>query len=244
MQVHNSSSIATTATAHKQKESQGGFAEALQNLSMPDDVKEAFSQALESLDPNERLMAFSLTLDPAKLKARLEGSAEYTPTFMDYNYLQKSVDRMLNPPSGGYTSPEAKESIEKFWNAFESIYKADNTPNTDPQEEDDLAVVKFLEDLRTKGAIKFLADLNKEKIEKLVEEFRQKLLDSMGDSPEALKEIEELVAAYKKQLLEEMQNSLDAQENTRPINADAIIQTLLNAQTKQSKPLEELLRSS
>jgi hypothetical protein len=243
MQVQHSSSLSNTATSQA-KESQQSFAQMIQKLSMPDDVKEAFIGALNAIDPQKRLMALSLTLDPAKLSAQLNGTS-YTPTQMDYTYLQKSVDAMLNPKNGAYTSPEAKENIQEFWSAFENIYNANNTQGTPfEEEEEDLAVLKFLEDLRTKGAVKFLAEFNEEKIKKMVEEFRQKLLEKMGDSPEALKQIEELVAAYKKQLLEELQNSLDADGNTRPINADAMVQTLLDAQTKQKKPLEELLASS
>jgi len=244
MQVNNYSSIATTSIS-KTQESQQGFAQALENLSMPENVKEAFTKALDALDPSEKLMALSLTLDTAKLSAQINGT-EYTPTYMDYNYIQKSVDSMLHPTGGAYTSDEAKESITKFWNAFESNYNASGAEATNTQEEEneeDSEVAQFLEDLRTKGAMRFLAEFNEEKIEKMVEEFKEKLLESMGDSPEALQQIEELVTAYKKQLLEDMQNSLDAEENTQPINADAMVQTLLNAQTKQKKPLEALLQS-
>lgn len=77
----------------------------------------------------------------------------------------------------------------------------------------------------------------------MVEEYKQKLLKEMGDSPEAKKEIDSLVAAYKKQLLEELQNSLDADEKTTPINTNAMIQAILGIQEKEVKPLEKLLQN-
>lgn len=112
-----------------------------------------------------------------------------------------------------------KEAIDSFLN--------ESTKTVRVSEVSDEDIKKFLHDLRTKGAAKFLADLNKEKIEKKVEEYRQKLLKDMGDSPEALKDIETLVAAYKKQLLEELQNSLDADQKKMPINKNALADLML-----------------
>lgn len=112
-----------------------------------------------------------------------------------------------------------KEAVNNFLNE-----SAKTSRQSDISDED---VQKFLHDLRTKGAAKFLADLNEEKIEKKVEEYKQKLLKDMGDSPEALKEIATLVEAYKKQLLEELQNGLDADEKKIPINKNALAELML-----------------
>jgi hypothetical protein len=215
--------------------------ESLASLNMPDDVKEAFSAALDSLGGGDKLMALSLTLDLGKLNATL-GNSEYKPTLMDYDYLKGRVDSLLNPTNGGYSSPEAKESISTFWEAFENAYSG-NEKNSETSTKDDIDVTQFLNDLRTKGAAKFLADLNQEKIEKMVDEYKQKLIDQMGDSPEAMKEIEKMVSDYKKQLLEELQNSLDNDDKkTAPINENAMVQLMLNMQEKQTKPLDKLLQ--
>lgn len=211
--------------------------ESLASLSMPEDVKEAFIGAFNSLSYGDKLMALSLTLDLGKLNVTLNNGS-YEPTLMDYDYLKSRVESLLSPSNGA--SEEVKEGIGNFFKSFENIYGA-NVKNSSTQS--DVDVAKFLSDLRTKGAAKFLADLNKEKIEKMVEEYKQKLLDKMGNSPEAMQEIEKMVADYKKQLLEELQNSLDNDDKkTSPINANAMAQLLLNTQEKQTKPLEELLQ--
>ena len=109
----------------------------------------------------------------------------------------------------------------------------------------DSAVVDFLKNLREKGAARFLADFNQEKIEKLVEEYKQKLIDNMGDSPEALHDIEKLVEDFKKKLMQEMKEKREDEiknaKNKSGINTNNLISTHLNAQ-KKSTPLEELLK--
>lgn len=216
--------------------------ESLASLNMPDDVREAFSAALDSLEGGDKLMALSLTLDLAKLNATRDNSS-YEPTLTDYDYLKGRVENVLNPSNGAYTSQEAKESIGNFWKNFENIYGA-NSSNSKDEEKTDTQIEHFLNDLRTKGAAKFLADLNQEKIEKMVDEYKQKLMDQMGDSPEAMQEIEKMVADYKKQLLEELQNSLDNDDKkSAPINENAMVQLMLNMQKEQqTKPLEALLK--
>jgi len=106
-----------------------------------------------------------------------------------------------------------------------------------------------LKDLHTKGATQFLADLNQEKIDKLVQEYQKKLLDSMGDSPEALKEIEKLLEDFKTKLLEEMNKKMEDEaknkkKNIIPISRDSFVQELIDLEQKRTnKPLEELLQS-
>lgn len=236
------SRVAQNSQSTLSETSQGQFSieESLASLNMPKDVKDAFMGAVNSLEGGDKLMALSLTLDLGRLNATLNNS-EYKPTLMDYDYLKGRVESFLNPTNGGYTSSEAKESIGNFWKSFENIYGANEKNSTDA-EQNSAEVENFLSDLRTKGAAKFLADLNQEKIDKMVEEYKQKLIEQMGDSPEAMKEIEKMVADYRKQLLEELQNSLDADEKTTPINANAMVQLMLNMQEKQTKPLDKLLQ--
>ncbi len=125
-----------------------------------------------------------------------------------------------------------------------SIEKSESGAVQDSSTQSNEDVAQFLSNLRTKGAAKFLADLNKEKIEKMVEEYKQKLLEKFGDSPEAMKEIAKMVADYKKKLLEELQNSLDNDDKKDiPINADALIQSLLldGMQSREKSPFQKLL---
>ncbi|MFA5461398.1 MAG: hypothetical protein WC274_04890 [Sulfurimonas sp.] len=107
----------------------------------------------------------------------------------------------------------------------------------------DSAVTDFLKNLREKGAAKFLADLNQEKIDKLVEEYKQKLIDNMGDSPEALQEIAKLVEDFKTKLIEEMKDKMEDEiKNTKnKLSGNTLVESHLNSQ-KKSTPLEELLK--
>ncbi len=121
-----------------------------------------------------------------------------------------------------------------------------NTPD-DNAEATDSAVEKFLNDLRTKGAAKFLADLNQEKIDKMVEEYRQKLIAQMGDSPDAMAKIEKMISDFRKQLIEEMLTKME-DENERKnensfISAETMMFALMDAQKPQKQPLELLLQS-
>lgn len=212
---------------------------------MPADVQEAYVSAMNSLSDKDKLMAMTLTFDPAHLNSVINDNT-YTPTNMDYDYLKNRVDDMLNPKNGGYTSPETKESIAAFWNAFDTAYGGEKTKGSQKEDEEDSALEKFLNDLRTKGAAKFLADLNQEKIDKMVEEYKQKLIKEMGDSPDAMEQIAKLVDEFKKNLIEQMkekmQEELKSAKNINTVKIDTFIMTMLNIQEKAPSPLKELLK--
>lgn len=200
---------------------------------MPSDVRDAYISAMNSLKDEDKLMMMSLTFDSARLNSMINNEP-YMPTTIDYNYLKTEVENRLNPKNGGYTSEEAKASTLAFWNAFNAAYTGDKTEaNT---KESDEGVASFLKKLREKGAAKFLADLNKEKIEALVQEYKQKLIDEMGDSPEALQDIAKLVEAFKKKLVEEMKEKMEDEKKNKKITSSNI-STLAKA-----TPLEKLLQ--
>lgn len=237
------------STPQERDDYQAPFSDSFKPISanMPSDVQSAFISAVNSLEDKDKLMAMTLTFDPARLDSVINNEP-YTPTNMDYDYLKNRVENMLNPQNGGYTSPEAKESITAFWNAFEAAYTGEKTQDVRDKDEENSAVEKFLNDLRTKGAAKFLADLNQEKIDKMVEEYKQKLMEQMGDSPEAMEKIEKLVEDFKKQLIQEMkekmEDDLKSDKNVNPVKLDTFIMTMLNNTEKQtSSPFEELLRT-
>ena len=213
---------------------------------MPADVRDAYITAMNSLSDKDKLMSMMLTLDPAHLKSTIDGTS-YTPTTMDYNFLKNGVENILNPKAGGYSSQETKEAALAFWNSFNAAYTGDKS--ADSTQERSSAVEKFLYDLRTKGASQFLADLNQEKIDKLVEEYKQKLLDSMGDSPEAKLEIEKLVEEFKKKLMEEMQEKTEEEAKNKNktstiVSKNSFVQEIIDLQQeKPKKPLEELLKT-
>ncbi|WP_324171342.1 hypothetical protein [Sulfurimonas sp.] len=116
-------------------------------------------------------------------------------------------------------------------------------PKESEDKEQDSAVARFLDDLCTKGALKFLADLNMEKIQAKIDEYRNKLIAKMGDSPDAMKEIAKLISSFKKRLLEELEASLDRSKDAEPSLKVALFQVQLNMKKDTSKALEELLSS-
>ena len=214
-------------------------------INMPSDVRDAYISAMNSMGDKEKMMTTLLTLDPARLNSMINNEP-YTPTKMDYNYLKTQVESHLNPKNGAYTSEEAKQAYKAFWNAFNAAYTGDKTPSA--SEGTDSEVAKFLKDLREKGALKFLADLNQEKIDKLVEEYKKKLQKEMGDSPEAMQKIEKLVEDFKKKLMEEMREKTEEEAKskgkTTPISNNSFVQQLIELQQKtETKPLEELLKA-
>lgn len=107
----------------------------------------------------------------------------------------------------------------------------------------DAAVVDFLKDLREKGAAKFLADLNQEKIDKLVQEYEQKLIENMGDSPEDMQSIAKLVEDFKKKLIEDMREKMEDEIKIAKgrLNSNQFTSIELTSQ-KKATPLEELLK--
>lgn len=143
-----------------------------------------------------------------------------------------------------YTNAQAieqKTNTEKSnQNAFAILYE--NEQKDTKQEQSDAEVKSFLESLLSKGALAFLADLNQEKIDKLVQEFRDKLIKERGDNPESLKEIESLVADFKKQLLEKLEESLDNDESNLKISANALFKTLLEMTEPQNSAFSKLLQ--
>ena len=211
---------------------------------MPKDVRVAYIEALNTLDGFDRMMAMTLTFDMGRITSAINNTP-YVPQTIDYDYLSKRVEERLNPKMGGFTSEATRQATITFWEVFESTYSGEKLNETkDIEEKTDPAVAKFLEELRSKGAVAFLAEFNMEKIEKKVEEFRQKLLKEMGDSPENMAKIEELVSQFKKQLMEELQASIDNQKDEPKFNTQAMIKILLNMKSDVNSELEKLLHVS
>nr|MBL0708085.1 hypothetical protein [Sulfurimonas sp.] len=145
---------------------------------MPSSVRTAYIEALNTLDGKDRLMAMTLTFDMGRVISEINNTP-YTPQTIDYAFLSQRVDSMLNPINGAVTSESTMAAINTFWEAFENAYgKKDIEEKTrDPE------VLQFIEDLTSKGAIAFLADMNYKKIEEKLKEFEDKLIKQMGDSP-------------------------------------------------------------
>jgi len=213
---------------------------------MPVDVRDAYISAMNSMSDKEKLMSMTLSFDKAYLVAKLNNES-YTPTTIDYNYLKNSVENSLNPKGGGFISAEASAVIQKFWDAFNSAYTGDTSEKEFSERNSSDAVSQFLQDLHTKGAAQFLADLNTEKIDKLVDEYKEKLIKEMGETAETTQKIAQLVENYKKELLDEMREKTEDKQKSEGekatiVSKNSFVQIFLEMQQEtKSKPLESLL---
>ena len=125
-----------------------------------------------------------------------------------------------------------REMIEKFYDA-------------DPKEPavTDAQVESFKEQLTSKGALRFYIEFNLEKIEKLVDEYRDTLEAYAEEHPDETLDIESMVAAYRKQLMEQFMN--DDEEKAGMLNPNRAISELLpDAMQQPEGSLEALLRQN
>ncbi|HLD22382.1 MAG TPA: hypothetical protein VJA83_00470 [Sulfuricurvum sp.] len=123
------------------------------------------------------------------------------------------------------TSASSKdESIDQDYMALiTQFYQAEAYKSRDEMNAEDGELTKFKDDLVTKGAAVFLKELNEEKIEALVEEYRQKLLKEKAENPDKPMDINQMVSDFKKQLLEELMEAQKTQEENKPTQSTSLM---------------------
>lgn len=149
------------------------------------------------------------------------------------------------------------ESIDQDYAALiAQFYPAQEYKTRDEINAEDTALAQFRNDLITKGAAVFLKELNEEKIEALVEEYRQKLLKEKEKNPQKPMDINQMVSDYRKQLLKEMMEAQKAEQENKPAQSAAlmssdILENLKMARNDEQKSgvaeigfLEQILSSS
>jgi len=115
------------------------------------------------------------------------------------------------------------ESIDQDYAALiAQFYPAQEYKTRDEINAEDISLSQFKDDLITKGAALFLKDLNEEKIEALVEEYRQKLLKEKEQNPEKPMDINQMVSDFRKQLLKEMMEAQKADQENRQTQSAAL----------------------
>ena len=135
------------------------------------------------------------------------------------------------------SDPEFEGFIKDLRNQYAGTQVSDYK-SRDEINDDDSALQKFKDDLITKGALKFLYDFNMEKIEEMVEKYKQELLKEMEENPELELDIDKMVNDYKKQLLERLAE-LDDDKDKSVLNVNRMEFEM----ARKLKPqLEELLQ--
>lgn len=167
------------------------------------------------------------------------------------------------------TSTSTKdESVDQDYLALiAQFYQVEEYKSRDEINAEDTSLSKFKDDLITKGAAEFLKDLNAEKIEAMVEEYRQKLLKEKAENPDKPMDINQMVSDFRKQLLEELMEAQKTEEenksadNTSLMSSDILkniqatrndeqtsgladtgfLEQMLSSSNKQAKDKSELL---
>lgn len=137
-----------------------------------------------------------------------------------------TIKSIINTDTLGGVSnvPSTPDSAvdQSYMALIEQFYAAPEYQTRDEINESDTALQKFKDDLITKGSAQYLKDLNEEKIEALVEEFRQKLLKEKEKNPEQPMDINQMVSDFKKQLLKEMMEAQEAERKNQNIQSTTL----------------------
>lgn len=126
----------------------------------------------------------------------------------------------ISVPTASYSDTSVSQDYADFIKQF---YNVEAYQSRDEVNASDGALQQFKDNLSTKGAVQFLADLNKEKIDALVEEYRQKLLEEQKKNPDQPMDIDQMVSAFRKQLLEEMMQAGQKDDNNNPFDPSALL---------------------
>ncbi len=137
---------------------------------------------------------------------------------------------------------ESAESLS-YADIIAQFYPAQTYKSRDEINDEDAELAKFREDLTTKGSALFLKELNEEKIEALIEEYRQKLMKLKEENPDTPMDINQMVSDFRKQLLEELMKAEKAEQESRPLQADAMMSAdiLENVKTNRDQDKKSAL---
>ncbi|MFA6189715.1 MAG: hypothetical protein WC680_10610 [Sulfuricurvum sp.] len=168
-----------------------------------------------------------------------------------------NIDSVSNISMSTASAVTKDESVDQdYMTLIGQFYQAQPYKTRDEINAEDGELGKFKKDLTTKGAAVFLKDLNEEKIEALVEEYRQKLLKEKEKNPEQPMDINQMVNDFRKQLLKELMEAQKAQQENKPTETSALmsndilekIRTVRNDEQKSGLAeigfLEQMLSSS
>jgi hypothetical protein len=127
------------------------------------------------------------------------------------------VSSTLNSISGIATSSliEDKSVSSDYIDIVKQLFHADPYQTRDELNASDTELSKFKEDLKTKGSAQLLKDLNQDKIDALVEKYRQKLLKEKEAHPDKPMDIDTMVSDFKKQLLKEIEEAQKAEQKLK-----------------------------
>lgn len=112
------------------------------------------------------------------------------------------------------SSDSQQSQMQNYADIIAQFYQASPYQTRDEVNASDTELTKFKTDLTSKGAAQFLKDLNQEKIDAMVEEYRQKLLKDQEKNPDQPMDINQMVSDFKKELLKEIEEARKAEQES------------------------------
>lgn len=140
--------------------------------------------------------------------------------------------------------PEKEQSVSQEYKALvERLFPAEEYRTRDEVNASDDELSQFRENLIAKGSALFLKELNEEKIEALVEEYRQKLLEEQAANPDKPMDINQMVSDFKKELLEKLMETQkmdreNTQTQTASLMSGDLLQKIKSVREKTSTQME------
>jgi hypothetical protein len=127
---------------------------------------------------------------------------------------------------------------QEYLKVMNDLYPRVEYQTRDEINNGDTELVKFKENLKTKSPAELLKDLNEEKINAIIDRYREKLQKEQKAHPEKLMDIDKMVSDFKKRLmkaLEEAQKAeqelKDATKPTTPSTSDILSKVKISQET-------------
>ena len=127
-------------------------------------------------------------------------------------------------PAASNSAATKDESVDQNYAALiAQFFNVHDYQSRDTLNASDSELQQFKTDLIKKGAAQFLKDLNQEKIDALVEEYRQKLLKEKESNPDQPMDINQMVSDFKKELMKEMMEAQKADQQSKNSQKTALM---------------------
>ena len=154
------------------------------------------------------------------------------------------VSSLLNAPNNIELSKQDKSIDSEYLKVMNRLFPTVAYKTRDEINDSDAELAQFKKDLTTKGAAKFLKELNEEKIDALVEEYRQKLLKEKEANPEKPMDIAKMVSDFKKKLMEELMEIQKAEQAQKENTKQSLSTSDILSTAKMTKETEKTSKNT
>lgn len=154
------------------------------------------------------------------------------------------VSSLSNAPNTLELSKEDKSINSEYLKVINRLFPTTPYKTRDEINDSDTELAQFKKDLTTKGAAKFLKELNEEKIDALVEKYRQKLLKEQEANPEKPMDIAKMVNDFKKKLMEELMEIQKAEQAQKESTKQSLSTSDILSTAKMTKETEKTSKNT